>query len=97
MTTQETRQAKEKGIWGNEKCLQCGACCYALNMELINQPCEFQEIRGGHSYCLQHDDKNARKWPLCEKYFCSQNASERGEEFREIARQLGTAPKTLKN
>jgi hypothetical protein len=26
------RERKKIGIWGNESCAQCGACCYEYNL-----------------------------------------------------------------
>jgi hypothetical protein len=53
------------GIWGNESCAQCGACCYDYN---YNRLCRNQEIRDGKSYCKAHEDDDRKE--LCKTWFC---------------------------
>ena len=87
------------GIWGNESCVQCGACCYEINQSLDKKSCDNQEIRDEKSYCLRHDEKD-RKWgELCSGFFCANikrhsfpDPEWAREELIRIAIKLGTNP-----
>ena len=82
---------KGLGIWGNENCLQCGACCYEWDL------CKGgPEIREGKAFCLIHEEK---KPSICERYFCGNltdfkvDEREQRKKAREIAFEFGTVPK----
>ncbi|MBS3078823.1 hypothetical protein J4218_01755 [Candidatus Pacearchaeota archaeon] len=80
------------GIWGNESCVQCGACCYDYNH---GQLCMNQEIRDGKSYCKEHD--NLKRNHLCRNWFCADlveacNTLSPIEDMKQNAITLGTVP-----
>lgn len=81
------------GIWGNEECAQCGACCYDNFMLFYQEPCHHQKIQNGKSICMSHDNQILDS---CKDFFCGQlNEPEHKkdrERFRNIAVKLGTAP-----
>lgn len=89
------------GIWNNESCVQCGACCYDYNH---NSLCRYQEIRQGKSYCKRHEDP--KRDILCRTWFCSflrdksilslpsRVSDSLTERLVLIAIDLGTAPIT---
>jgi len=79
------------GIWGNEKCMQCGACCYDYNK---NSLCRYQSIRDGKSYCKMHESPKRDR--LCQNWFCVNLAESSKAEFRHIATNiLRTTPCTF--
>ena len=86
------------GIWENDKCVQCGACCYELHMWLYERPCEYQKIVDSTSVCTIHDQRMPE---LCETFFCAQLDKPpfrtHQERLRNIALELGTAPQGYKN
>ena len=104
-TVEEVKVEKGIGIWGNHKCVQCGACCYEWHKFLHEikarqtEQCENFEIRDGKAYCLAHEQKRE---PICENYFCGNTEfiarfPEKGDEkLRAIAEMLGTAPDSYK-
>ena len=88
------------GIWGNDKCAQCGACCYEyyqylskISDNLVNEQCESFKVAGGKAYCLSHGEEME---PLCASFLCNELGpyynNDRGERLRKIAVQLGTVP-----
>jgi hypothetical protein len=89
------------GIWGNNSCSQCGACCYEMSLASMHKPCDNQEIRDGKSYCKVHDKPEERTYQrMCQDFFCgnlpllaeARDAVLRSREnLRRIARELGTA------
>lgn len=90
------------GIWGNEYCLQCGACCYKINQfleKIDSQGCSYLSIKGGQTECIIHH-KERRHTNNCNTYFCgdpNQLQFEKEQEtLRQIAFELGTAPKNWK-
>ncbi|MBS3075984.1 hypothetical protein J4429_06035 [Candidatus Pacearchaeota archaeon] len=87
------------GIWENESCFQCGACCYEINQSFDKKSCDNQEIRSGKSYCLIHDEKDRRWGELCSGFFCGnlkkpsyQNPEIARKELIRISIKLGTNP-----
>lgn len=106
MEDRETVQARKGiGIWGNTECVQCGACCYEYNLYLYQcekaktEQCENFEIKDGKAYCLAHERERKE---VCGWYFCgdvnfdSRFTAGGDERLRQIAEQLGTAPKEYK-
>ena len=102
----ETIQARKGiGIWGNTECVQCGACCYEYNKYLYecnareSEQCENFEIKDRKAYCLAHEGQRKE---ICGWYFCgnahfnSRFSAGSDKILRQIAEQLGTAPKNYK-
>lgn len=96
--------AEKLGIWGNEECLQCGACCYDMHMSIYGKLCKNKIIQNGKSYCKIHDEEE-RAFPECSSWFCAKlrnplidtpDALEcidhKIQRYTEIASELGTRP-----
>jgi hypothetical protein len=102
---EEIKVEKGMGIWGNDKCVQCGACCYEWNKYLFEiearttEKCENFTIKDGKAYCLAHEGDRKR---ICGSFFCGDTDFYfrfrcRGDEnLRKIAEMLGTVPENYK-
>ena len=62
------------GFWGNDSCVQCGACCVEYNNNHMSNiesgnanVCEHFEVKGGKAYCGIHKQERES---ICERFFC---------------------------
>jgi len=104
MAIEEIEARKGIGIWGNSKCLRCGACCYEMNRYLYEKGARKTELCGnfgikeGKAYCSMHEKHRAGRNSVCPDYFCGNTDfvfrfNCKGDEtLRKLAEELGTAP-----
>ena len=87
-----------KGIWENDSCVRCGACCYYCHVRELDKSresfCAYLQIdeTKGSARCIIEEDGKPEE---CRNFFCDRihvPLPQQRQELRNCAVDLGTMP-----